>query len=245
MSDLLQQGIVAARAGRRDEARALLMQVVEGDERNEQAWLWLAGVVDTPEDIRTCLQNVLDLNPTNQQAQQGLAWVEKRYGPPEPPPEPSFPLSSSPPEREVSADPGLPPAALERQRAYTGPTAKLADTAAATAVATATASVASVGPIVVPPPEHPCPYCGVPTVLRQQACTQCHGDLMVRAAPPGKRSLALTVLGFLWGIGGVLLLLMTVMMFFLFLWLRQSAQTRTTAGSNASRSQVRLLLAVR
>ena len=81
MTDLLQQGIAAARAGKREQARALLMQVVEADERNEQAWLWLAGVVDAPEDIRTCLQNVLDLNPTNQQAQQGLAWVEQRYGP--------------------------------------------------------------------------------------------------------------------------------------------------------------------
>jgi hypothetical protein len=79
MIDLLQQGIAAARAGKREEARALLMQVVEGDERNEQAWLWLAGVVDAPEDIRTCLQNVLDLNPANQQARQGLAWVDKRY----------------------------------------------------------------------------------------------------------------------------------------------------------------------
>ena len=58
---LLQQGIVAARAGKREEARALLMQVVEDDERNEQGWLWLAGVVDDPEDVRTCLQNVLDL----------------------------------------------------------------------------------------------------------------------------------------------------------------------------------------
>ena len=103
MTDLLSQGIVAARAGRREEARALLMQVVEADERNEQAWLWLAGVVDTPDDIRTCLQNVLDLNPTNQQAQQGLAWVEKRYGPSLPPPEPSFPPSSALPEREAPA----------------------------------------------------------------------------------------------------------------------------------------------
>jgi len=108
VSDLLQQGIVAARAGRREEARALLMQVVEGDERNEQAWLWLAGVVDAPEDIRTCLQNVLDLNPANQQAQQGLAWVEKRYGLPVPPTEPSLQPPLSSPERE---DPAAPAAA--------------------------------------------------------------------------------------------------------------------------------------
>jgi hypothetical protein len=76
---LLQQGIRAARAGKREEARDLLMQVVRSDERNEEAWLWLSGVVDDPDDMRTCLQNVLDLNPGNEKAQQGLAWVDSRY----------------------------------------------------------------------------------------------------------------------------------------------------------------------
>jgi len=235
--DLLQQGILAARAGKRAEARALLMQVVEADERNEQAWLWLAGVVDTPEDIRTCLQNVLDLNPANQQAQQGLAWVEQRYGPPVASHEPPSPPPLPPPEREIPAPPPTPPpAAPERQRSYIGPTTKLASQTVATAASIATPSVA---PIVAAPPEHPCPYCGMPTVLKQQACTQCHGDLMARAAPPSKRSLALTMLGLLWGTGGVLLLLLTVLVFFLFLWLRQSAQVGAATGAADS-----LLLAV-
>jgi tetratricopeptide (TPR) repeat protein len=224
MIDLLQQGIVAARAGKREEARALLMQVVEDDERNEQAWLWLAGVVDASEDIRTCLQNVLDLNPANQQARQGLAWLEKRYGPPVPPPEREIP--AAPP-----ALPAPPLAAALQQHSATGPTTKLAGAAAATAVGVGQPSAAPVAPIIAPVPEHPCPYCGAPTVLKQQACTQCRGNLMARATPPSKRSLALTVLGFLWGIGGVLLLLLTVLAFFLFLWLRQSAQARTAVGS--------------
>jgi len=43
-SDLLQQGIALAKAGRREESRNILLQVVELDERNEppgygfQAW---------------------------------------------------------------------------------------------------------------------------------------------------------------------------------------------------------------
>jgi tetratricopeptide (TPR) repeat protein len=236
MIDLLQQGIIAARAGKREEARALLMQVVEADERNEQAWLWLAGVVDAPEDIRTCLQNVLDLNPSNEQAQQGLAWVDKRYGPPAPAPELAF---SAPPEPEVrQPQPAPPPRAPEQQRLYTGPATKLVGEIAATTVGTGATSAtplppkaAPVAPIVAAPPEYPCPYCGAPTVLKQQTCTQCHGNLMVRAAPPSQRSRALTALGVLWGIGGVLLLLVTVLEFFLFLWVRQSAQARTAAGS--------------
>src|SRR5215217_7551868 len=110
MIDLLQQGIVAARAGNRDEARALLMQVVEADERNEHAWLWLAGVVDAPEDIRTCLQNVLDLNPANKQAQQGLAWVEQRYGAPAPPAASNAPtIDIAMPKRHPEPAADLPP----------------------------------------------------------------------------------------------------------------------------------------
>jgi tetratricopeptide (TPR) repeat protein len=231
--DLLQQGIAAARAGNREQARALLMQVVEADEHNEQAWLWLAGVVDAPEDMRTCLQNVLDLNPTNQQAQQGLAWVEQRYGLPasEPPPTaPEPPPPVPPPTRELPLAP-TPPPQSEQQRPSTGPTTKLSGEAPAAVIDRATTSTVPSTPIIVPAPEHPCPYCGAPTVLKQQACTQCRGDLMVRAAPASKRSLALTVLGVLWGIGGALLLLITVLLFFLFLWLRQSTQARTTAGA--------------
>ena len=37
-------------------------------------------MVDDPEDMRTCLENALHLNPNNVKAQQGLAWVEQRYG---------------------------------------------------------------------------------------------------------------------------------------------------------------------
>ncbi|HJZ48016.1 MAG TPA: tetratricopeptide repeat protein [Roseiflexaceae bacterium] len=235
MVDLLQQGIAAARAGKRNEARALLMQVVEADERNEQGWLWLAGVVDDPADMRTCLQNVLDLNPANQQARQGLAWIESRYGPPPPPAERS---PDPQPDRELVAPAPEPARSLdvpEHQQSSTRPTTELDGEVATAAPRAATPTpvrpTAPVEPIVVAPPEHPCPYCGAPTVLKQQACTQCRGDLIVRAAPPDKRSLALTVLGFLWGIGGVLILLIAMLAFFLFLRLRQSAQAGQAPSS--------------
>jgi tetratricopeptide (TPR) repeat protein len=242
--DLLHRGIAAARAGKREEARALLMQVVEADERNEQAWFWLAGVVDAPEDIRTCLQNVLDLNPSNQQAQQGLAWVEQRYGSSEESHQPIDPAPAPPIERELAA---VHPSPEQEQRSYPGPTARLAHDSAIAADTAAPPSAppqpkqAPSMPITVSPPEHPCPYCGAPTVLKQRACTQCHGDLMVRAEPPAKRSLPLTVLGFLWGVGGALLLLATVLEFFLFLWLRQSAPAR---AANSSADGLLLAVAV-
>jgi len=68
----LRQGIAALKAGRKAEARHLLMQVVEQDERNEMAWLWLSGAVDTDEDRHICLDNVLAINPNNAAAKRGL-----------------------------------------------------------------------------------------------------------------------------------------------------------------------------
>lgn len=49
-SEVLQRAIQAARAGRRVEARDLLIELVEVDPRNEMAWMWLSGLVDSPED---------------------------------------------------------------------------------------------------------------------------------------------------------------------------------------------------
>lgn len=79
--DLLKQGIAALNARRKAEARSLLTQVVEQDDRNEMAWLWLSGAVDTDEDRRVCLENVLAINPDNGLAQRGLATLQKRGSP--------------------------------------------------------------------------------------------------------------------------------------------------------------------
>ena len=71
-TELLQQGTALAKAGQREEARSILMQVVEQDERNESAWLWLSGVVDSDDDKAVALENVLTLNPDNEWARRGL-----------------------------------------------------------------------------------------------------------------------------------------------------------------------------
>ncbi len=68
----LQLGMAALKAGEKDKARALFMAVIDNDENNEQAWLWLSGAVDNDEDKQVCLENVLTLNPNNQAARRGL-----------------------------------------------------------------------------------------------------------------------------------------------------------------------------
>jgi hypothetical protein len=94
--DLLKRGIVALKRGHKAEARDLLIQAVEQDERNEMAWLWLSGAVDTDEDRCICLENVLTINPNNESAQRGLEILQRQRAPaldskpstlsPEPPP---------------------------------------------------------------------------------------------------------------------------------------------------------------
>ena len=69
----LDQAIVAVREGRKAEARQLLESVLDADERNEKAWLWLGSVVDSDEERIICLENVLTINPNNEMARKGLA----------------------------------------------------------------------------------------------------------------------------------------------------------------------------
>lgn len=82
IADLLQTGIAAAKAGRKTEAHQALLRVTELDERNEQAWLWLSGVVDALEDRRVCIENVLAINPHNLHAQAGLRLLDQQTSPP-------------------------------------------------------------------------------------------------------------------------------------------------------------------
>ncbi len=72
IAELLRKGIEAAREGKRKEARALFEQVVELDEKNEKGWFWLASVVDSDEERRICLGNVLHINPNNERAKRAL-----------------------------------------------------------------------------------------------------------------------------------------------------------------------------
>ena len=69
----LQDAILAARIGNRDQALVLLLQAVEREPRNADAWLWLSRVVETDGQRIECLRRVLEINPTHQIAQADLA----------------------------------------------------------------------------------------------------------------------------------------------------------------------------
>lgn len=69
---ILQLGIEAAREGNREEARNLFSLLTRQEPENVQAWLWLAGVAEGPEQRRAALERVVLLDPDNEMAIKGL-----------------------------------------------------------------------------------------------------------------------------------------------------------------------------
>jgi hypothetical protein len=124
LEETLRQAIAAAKEGHSEEARRLLETVLDADERNEQAWLWLSGVVDSDEERAICLENVLAINPGNVPASQGLAALRAEGGgrgaarsasPPPPVPSPQ-PVARSP-QSSVPAAPVAQPGRASPQPA--------------------------------------------------------------------------------------------------------------------------------
>ena len=77
IQSLLDEGIASLRVGNKEEARQKLMQVINADERNEYAWLYLSEAVDSDEDRQICLENVLAVNPANERAETQLKALEE------------------------------------------------------------------------------------------------------------------------------------------------------------------------
>lgn len=104
VSEILSRAQQAVREKRREAARELLLQAIEIDEWNEQAWLWLSAVVDDPRDMQVALANALTINPNNDQARKGLELLRQRYGnlltPEEEPPAPGAVSRAEPEHRE-------------------------------------------------------------------------------------------------------------------------------------------------
>lgn len=75
---LFMRGVAAARSGQRRVAAGLLSRAVQLNPQHELGWLWLSGVLDEPDEIAFCLRSVLSVNPDNERARQGLAWLEQR-----------------------------------------------------------------------------------------------------------------------------------------------------------------------
>lgn len=95
---LVEKAIIAYKAKQKSVARDLLLKAVDLDEHHEQGWLYLSLVVDSLNEQKTCLENVLAINPNNAQAKKALTVVRQKLGEPETPAAPPPPSYSRPAE---------------------------------------------------------------------------------------------------------------------------------------------------
>jgi len=66
------QGIAAAKAGDKDQARQLFQSAIKLSPENETAWLWLSSVARDNRERLFCFQNLLQINPENEMALKGV-----------------------------------------------------------------------------------------------------------------------------------------------------------------------------
>lgn len=151
----LKAGIAAIRQGDRAHGRTLLLEVVEADERNEPAWLWLSAAVDDPADQLVALENVLALNPQHTQAQAGAQALRAKLG-----------LAEAPPTAASAA----PPTPLHDQAAdFLAPTPPAPP-----------APLPPIALIAANPEDDPyqCAYCGRATDPDTTRCPHCRRGLL-------------------------------------------------------------------
>lgn len=74
----LTSAITAIKAGDQAKARSLLQLAIADDPEDDQAWQWLAVVVDTTDEQRRCLYRALSINPNNQDVREALRQLSDR-----------------------------------------------------------------------------------------------------------------------------------------------------------------------
>lgn len=80
----IEQAIQAAKSGQKEAAQAMLIQIVDADPEEMQAWVWLSYVIDDLDEKETCYHNILTLDPYNQFALKGLNWLNAHRSQQEP-----------------------------------------------------------------------------------------------------------------------------------------------------------------
>lgn len=75
----LPQAIELARTGHKQEARALLEEILSASPTNETAWIWLADCAATPQERIAVLEQCVAANPQASKARAGLDLLRKRF----------------------------------------------------------------------------------------------------------------------------------------------------------------------
>lgn len=78
MTSSLQKGIDAAKSGLMEEALAHFKNAVVEEPDNANVWVWLSAIIDDEVKQTVFLKKALELDPGNQPAQRGLAFIQRK-----------------------------------------------------------------------------------------------------------------------------------------------------------------------
>ena len=78
MSNKLQQALDAIQLGDKEGGQQLLVQLIEAEPKDAQAWLWLAKTMEDDDRRRQCYWRVLDIFPHNYEARKALGVLPKQ-----------------------------------------------------------------------------------------------------------------------------------------------------------------------
>jgi hypothetical protein len=105
MSDLFEQAVSYIKAGDLENGKKMLIQVLQQNPKDENAWLWMSRCVPTIEQKKECFKRALSINPNNEMARKAM---EKLSSPTSPtqvpdnlPPKQTTSPTSSPTHRTV------------------------------------------------------------------------------------------------------------------------------------------------
>ncbi len=74
----LTAAIAAIRSGSFPRARTILLKILQQDETNAQAWLWLSATASTLQEVQTCLEKFLAIHPNHPQVQRRLHALQQQ-----------------------------------------------------------------------------------------------------------------------------------------------------------------------
>jgi len=76
MTTLLEQAVTYIKEGDTEKAKHFLAEHIKQNPRDENAWLWMSRCLTDVTQKKDCFQRVLQVNPNNQFAQEGLRRLE-------------------------------------------------------------------------------------------------------------------------------------------------------------------------
>jgi len=132
MTNPLQQAAVELRAGRKESARALLIDFVRQNPKSEDGWMMLSLTLADPRQQKDCYKRVLLINPNNTEAREKLKALVRPPPPDAPPPrkakafrtgtleELELPTSPTAAENPTPLTPTPPPASMDELEALFG-----------------------------------------------------------------------------------------------------------------------------